>query len=80
MSPQQASFTSVVFLPQMLYRRPSLSVEEARTLRRDISELMLPFMTFTKLYLPNWSETVLKTKPWVGAAGSMPSISTGAGT
>ena len=80
MSPQQASFTSVVFLPQMVYRRPSLSVLEARTLRRDISAVILPCMTFTKLYLPNWSEMVLNTKPTVLPAGWMPSISAGLGT
>ena len=63
MSPQQASVTSVLFLPHMVYRRPSLSVEEARTLRRDMPAVILPERTLTKLYLPNLSDTVLNTKP-----------------
>ena len=80
MSPQQASLTSVLFLPHMVYRRPSLSVLEERTSLRDMSAVILPRMTLTKLYLPNWSEMVLNTKPRVGPAGSMPSISPGLDT
>ena len=80
MSPQQASLTSVVFLPHMVYRRPSLSVLPVRELRRDISAVSLPLTSLMKLYLPNWSDTVLNTRPAVGPLGSMPSTSSGAGT
>ena len=74
MSPQQASLTSVFFLPHMVYIRPSLSVLLVRILRRDRSDTTLPDSTLMKEYLPNWSEMVLNTNAHTGPFGSTASL------
>ena len=72
MSPQTSSLTSVAFLPRMAYSRPSFSEDPVRALTMGISGVMEPESTFTKEYLPYWSETVLKTK----AVGTPPGETT----
>ena len=56
----------------MTYRRPSFSVAPVRALTIGISGVMEPESTFTKEYLPYWSETVLNTK----AVGTPPGETT----
>ena len=72
MSPQVSSLTSLVFLPRMVYRRPSFTFSPVRALTMGRSGVMEPESTFTKEYLPYWSETVLKTK----AVGTPPGETT----
>ena len=72
MSPQPSSFTSVAFLPRIVYRRPSFSETPVRALTMGRSGVRVPESTLTKLYLPYWSETVLNTK----AVGTPPGETT----
>ena len=74
MSPQAISLTSSVFLPLMVYRRPSFSVLPVVGLYRDISGVILPETTFTREYLPYWSEMVLNTMAAVGPLGSRSTV------
>ena len=62
----------MAFLPRMVYRRPSFSLSPVRALTKVISGVMTPESTFTKEYLPYWSEMVLNTK----AAGTPPAETT----
>ena len=76
MSPHSSSLTSSAFLPFITYRRPSFSVAPVRELTSCMSGLRLPEMTFTKEYLPYWSETVFHTR----AAGRAPGKGTNSST
>ena len=60
----------------MEYRRPSFSVSPVRALTKAVSEVISPESTFTKEYLPNWSETVFQTK----AEGTPPGETTNSST
>ena len=68
MSPQPSSLTSSLFLPRMVYSRPSFSFWPEAAFTRVMSEVRLPEMTLTKENLPYWSAMVLNTK----AAGTAP--------